>query len=108
MSSSKLDTSGVFHLSQAQPQKAAITVPVKGLRVSRNGIEFRSAEPVRSWSEMRVQFESPVDSRKVECIGVVVACQGNRHTGFVVSMVLTHASPQAARRLAEIEAATVI
>jgi hypothetical protein len=48
---------------------------------------------------MIVSMRTPSDSRKVNFAGVVVACNGNRHSGFAVSLLFTSVSKQAQARL---------
>ncbi len=48
---------------------------------------------------MTVALSSPRDGSKLQCSGVVIACSGSKHTGYRVSMVFTHLSPQAQARL---------
>jgi hypothetical protein len=48
---------------------------------------------------MTVTLLSPGDTAKVHCTGVVVACDGNRHTGYAVSMLFMNLSRQAQERL---------
>ena len=36
---------------------------------------------------------------RIQCSGVVIACSGNKHTGYHVSMVFTGLSKQAQARL---------
>jgi hypothetical protein len=48
---------------------------------------------------MTVSMLPPSDSRKVNFNGVVVACSGNRHAGFAVSLLFTSVSKQAQARL---------
>ena len=38
------------------------------------------------WTEMTVDLQLP-GTKSFSCSGVVVACTGNRHTGFNVSLV---------------------
>ena len=52
-----------------------------------------------AWTEMTVTLQSNRDAGKVHCTGVVVACTGDRHTGYNVSMVFTSLSKQAQARL---------
>jgi hypothetical protein len=63
--------------------------------VHKSGIEFRSPTPFNEWTEMTVALSSPRDGSKLQCSGVVIACSGSKHTGYRVSMVFTHLSPQA-------------
>ena len=76
-----------------------LQLSAQSFRVRKNGIEFKSATPLTLWSEMTVDLESPRDGRKIHCNGVIVACAGNRHSGFLVSMVFTNLSRQAQEKL---------
>ncbi len=67
--------------------------------IHKSGIEFRSPSPFHTWSEMTIILQSPQDGSKVNCAGVVIACNGNKHTGFNVSMLFTGLSRQAQARL---------
>jgi len=67
--------------------------------VHKNGIEFRSPTPLNEWAEMTVTISSPRDGSKLNCSGVVVACSGNKHTGYRISMVFMNVSKQAQTRL---------
>jgi len=44
-------------------------------------------------------LETPLEDKKLNCTGVVVACDGNRHFGYRVSMVFTGLSRQTQARL---------
>ena len=48
---------------------------------------------------MTVAMETPQTTKKLNLTGVVVACSGNRHTGFVVSMLFTNVSKQVQAKL---------
>ncbi len=67
--------------------------------IHKSGIEFRSPTAFEEWTEMTVSLQSPVDGSRLSCNGVVVACAGNRHTGYHVSMVFTSLTRQAENRL---------
>jgi len=67
--------------------------------VHKSGIEFRSPTPFTEWSEMTVSLQSPLDGGKVACNGVVVACVGNKHSGYHVSMIFTGMTRLAQERL---------
>jgi hypothetical protein len=99
MSSSKLDTSGVFESLTVQTQETRLILPPNAVRVRKNGIEFRTAKQIPVWKEMTVELQSPADPHKVHFTGVVVACDGNRHAGYLVSMVFTSLSRQSQERL---------
>lgn len=99
MSSSKLDKSGVFDPLTVQTPQTKLNLPPNAVRVHKNGIEFRTAKSFPIWKEMTVEMQSPGNPKKVHFTGVVVACNGNRHTGYVVSMVYTSLSRQSQERL---------
>lgn len=99
MSTSKLDTSGVFlPLVLLSPQTQLHLAPGT-VCVRKNGIEFRSPNPIPLWTEMTVDLESAKQTKSFQCTGVVVACQGNRHEGYAVSMVFMNLSRQLQERL---------
>jgi len=96
MSTSKLDTSGVF---DQQPQsEVSLTLSSNAIKFRRNGIEFLSSKAVPVWSEMTIDIQSP-DAKKVRGSGVVVACDGCHKSGYVVSFVFMNLSRQAQERL---------
>ena len=99
MSTSKLDTSGAFETSAPLESPTDLTIPTDDIRIHKNGITFLSPTEFPSWTEMTVDLESPGDGRKVQCTGVVVACDGNRLSGFSVSMVFMNLSRQSQERL---------
>jgi hypothetical protein len=68
--------------------------------IHKSGIEFRSPTAFNEWSEMTVTLQSPRDHDKISCAGVVVACTGNKHVGYHVSMVFTSLTPQTQEQLA--------
>lgn len=67
-------------------------------RIRKNGIEFSSDKEVAMWTEMTVDLQLP-GTKSFTCGGVVVACTGNRHLGYNVSLVFTSLSKQAQERL---------
>jgi hypothetical protein len=99
MSARKLSNSDVFQPVTVQARTTRLEVPSNAVRIHRNGIEFRTQAPIPSWTEMTVGLQTPADSRKVQFSGVVVACNGNVHQGYKVSMVFTSVSPKAQARL---------
>ena len=67
--------------------------------IHKSGIEFRSPSAFQPWSEMTISLQSPRDGGKLNCSGVVIACSGNKHAGFNVSLIFTSLSRQAQARL---------
>jgi hypothetical protein len=99
MSTSKLDTSGVFEPVKLHSQRIQITLPSQAAKIRKNGIEFLAAAPVPTWTEMSVELSTLPNTPKVHCNGIVVSCSGNRHTGYMVSMIFMNLSRQAQQRL---------
>jgi hypothetical protein len=99
MSARKITSTEVFQPVTVQARTTRLEVPSHAVRVHKNGIEFRSQNPIPAWTEMTVGLETPGDSRKVQFSGVVVACLGDRHQGYKVSMVFTNVSAKAQARL---------
>lgn len=100
MSSSKADTSGVFEPVTVQGDRTKLALPPDAVRVRRNGIEFRSSTPIPVWTEMTVSLQSPGESARVNCTGVIVACAGNRHTGYAISLLFMNLSRQSQEKIA--------
>jgi len=82
-----------------ESRQTRLNLSTESVVVHRNGIEFRSPAPFTPWTEMTVTLQSTKDSGRVHCTGVVVACNGNRHDGYAVSMVFTSLSKQSQARL---------
>lgn len=83
----------------ASSTSTTLSLPPKGVTIRKNGIEFSSAHPVEPWTEVTLSIESAIEKRKVSCRGVVVACEGNRHSGYQVSLLFLGLTPQLQRRL---------
>jgi hypothetical protein len=98
MSTSKLDTSGIFQQPKISTSQTRLSLPASAIRFRKNGIEFRTDSPIPAWTEMTVDLQSPTDGKKVHCTGVVVDCSGNRHAGYLVSMVFMNMSRQSQER----------
>jgi hypothetical protein len=66
--------------------------------IHKSGIEFRSPTPFSPWTEMTLALQPPGGGR-LRCHGVVIACSGNKHAGYHVSMVFTSLTKQVQSRL---------
>ena len=76
-------------------RQAKLELSSESVVILKSGIEFRSPTPLTLWAEMVVSLMSPRDGSKIQCNGVVVACAGNKHTGYHVSMLFTGITRQA-------------
>jgi len=100
MSAKKITQLGAFENSvSVASRQAELALSADQVSVHKNGIEFRSQTPFSEWAEMTVVLQSPHDGGKISCTGVVVACAGNKHTGYHVSMLFTSLTPQTEQRL---------
>ncbi len=98
MCARKAQASDPFQDVTVEARQTRLSLSPDSVVIHRNGIEFRSATPFSEWAEMTLTMQSPGDGR-VHCTGVVIACTGNRHTGYHVSMIFTSLSKQAQARL---------
>src|SRR5215471_12250121 len=89
------------HHVTVEARQTRLALSPDSVILHKNGIEFRSATAFAPWTEMTLTLQSPVGGSKVHCNGVVIACTGNRHSGYHVSMVFTGLSKQAQARLTE-------
>jgi hypothetical protein len=102
MSARRIESTGSFQQVTVEARQTRLSLSPNSVVVHKNGIEFRSATPFAEWTEMTMTLQSPGDGGKVHCSGVVIACTGNKHAGYHVSMVLTGLSKQAQARLTTI------
>ena len=80
-------------------REVSLELPTDKVSVHKSGIEFHSSAPFDEWSEMTVTLQSPLDGSKLSCHGVVVACAGNKHAGYNISMLFTSMNAQAEKQL---------
>ncbi len=102
MSGSKLGNTNVFQPVTVQSQTTRLSLPASAVQFSKNGIEFRTPTPIPAWTEMTVDVQTPLEAKKLRCTGVIVACNGSRHAGYVVSMLFTGVSRQNQERLSSL------
>lgn len=82
-----------------EARQTRLTLSPDSVVIHKNGIEFRSSAPFSPWAEMTLTLQSPGEGGRIHCTGVVIACTGNKHTGYHVSLVFTGLSRQAQARL---------
>jgi len=80
-------------------RQTSLELSADTVSIHKSGIEFRSPTTFKEWSEMTVTLQSPLDGTRLSANGVIVACSGNRHLGFHVSMLFTDLTPQEQARL---------
>ncbi|MGA2541183.1 MAG: PilZ domain-containing protein [Verrucomicrobiota bacterium] len=97
MSARKTTSTNLFDFAPTTTQ--CLTLPAEAVRVRKNGIEFRSKDSFQPWTEMTLCLQRPDGSKKIHCTGVIVACDGNRHQGYTISMLFTNLSRQSQARL---------
>jgi hypothetical protein len=100
MSARKLGSVSSLHQQvTVEARQSKLELSADTVVIHKSGIEFRSPSPFNEWSEMTVTLQSPRDGGRLNCSGVVIACSGNKHAGYHVSMVFTSLSKQAQTRL---------
>jgi hypothetical protein len=98
MSARKIESGFQQHVT-VEARQARLVLSPGSVIIHKSGIEFRSATAFSPWTEMTLTLQSPRDNGKVNCTGVVIACTGNKHAGYHVSMVFTSLTKQAQARL---------
>src|SRR2546426_12567300 len=99
MSTTKLDTSGVFEPVTVKSDRTTLSLPHAAVRIRKNGIEFRSPTPIPPWTEMTVSLQSAGEAQKVHYTGIWVSCEGNRPAGYAGPLLFINLSPQSPERL---------
>ena len=99
MSAKKYESADSFQKVTVEGRQSRLELSAESVFIHKSGIEFRSPAPFNPWTEMTVGLQSPRDGSRVQCSGVVIACSGNKHTGYRVSLVFTGMSRQAQSRL---------
>ncbi len=101
MSARKISASntGLLDPLSVHSRITRLDLPAGALRLRKNGIEFRTDNAIPVWTEMTVAMETPQAKKKLNVTGVVVACNGNHHAGYIVSMLFTNVSKQVQARL---------
>jgi hypothetical protein len=99
MSAKKLVGNSFEQSVMIEGRQAKLELSADTVVIHKNGIEFRSPTPFKEWAEMTVSLQSPRDGSTLHCAGVIVACTGNKHAGYNVSMMFTSLSKQAQTQL---------
>ena len=99
MSARKIAGAELSQPLTVQASTTQLTLPASAVRIRKNGIEFHSDSPIQVWTEMTVSLETPLEPKSFQCTGVVVACNGTRHSGYEISMIFPAMSPHAKARL---------
>lgn len=81
-----------------QSSSTLLSLSPTSFRIRKSGLEFVSGQEIMMWTEMTIDLQLP-GTKSFSCSGVVVACTGNRHLGYNVSLVFTSVSKQAQERL---------
>jgi len=100
MSAKKFEGGDSFQQNiTVEGRQSRLELSSEAVVIHKSGIEFRSPTPFNPWTEMTVALQSPRDGGRIQCSGVVIACSGNKHAGYHVSLVFTGMSRQAQSRL---------
>ena len=108
MSAKKYVGGGSFEQAvTVEARQASLELSADTVVIHKSGIEFRSPTPFNPWVEMTVALQPPGGGGRLHCHGVVIACSGNKHAGYRVSMVFTHISEQAQAQLDSLARSTL-
>lgn len=99
MSSSKLDTSGIFSSFEVGTSETHLSLPIDSVQFHKNGVVFPCGRSIPVWREMTVELCSPKKAGPIQCTGVVVACEGTPKGGYSVSMVFLNLTPGSSKAL---------
>jgi hypothetical protein len=105
MSARNIQNSESLHQITVEARQTRLALPPGSVIIHKNGIEFRSTIAFSPWTEMTLTLQPTPGNGSVHCSGVVIACTGNKHLGYHVSMVFTGLSKQAQARLSAMAAA---
>jgi len=94
-----ISTSSLQSSVSVSGRDAKLELSADAVSIHKNGIEFRSPKPFNEWSEMTVALLSPGGGSRISCHGVIVACAGNKHAGYHVSLVFTGLSSETEKQL---------
>jgi hypothetical protein len=108
MSARRAEANGSVHPLTIEGRQARLSLSPDAVVFHKHGIEFRSLTSFPAWTEMTMTLQSPRDGTKLHCNGVVIACTGNKHTGYHISMVLSGLSRQAEARLTAMAASQAL
>ncbi len=88
MSARKLETPEVYHSRDESVFSGGLMVSAEVVRFHRNGIEFETVDWIEPLTEMSVELQPFQGGGWCHCRGVVVACNGDRQTGYRVVLLL--------------------
>ncbi|MCX8107358.1 MAG: hypothetical protein N3G20_00990 [Verrucomicrobiae bacterium] len=106
MSTSKVDHSGAFQPVTVRNHETELRLAPHQVLIRKNGVAFMSANPIPLWRELTLELQMPAGGGKVKGTGVVVDCTGNKHYGYVVSLVFMSLSRDSEENLSRIIGAT--
>ena len=98
MAASRIDASLLRSTVVVETPQDRRQIPDRLVRLHRNGVEFRSKAPFQLWTEMTVTLDAPGGGPRQEGTGVVVACEGNRHWGYTISVLFLGPMTEGAER----------
>lgn len=99
MAASRLDPTSLSPSVIIDTPQRRFSLPASAIRLRSNGVEFLSPECFPVWAEMTVSLQPPGTPGRIRATGVVVACDGNRHQGYSVSLLFLNLSRVSQERL---------
>ena len=102
MKLTETDNSDGFERITMTAQGMEFSFPAHLVNIQENGIEFLSEKEIPTWIQMTVELQPPNHAEPLHCQGIVVSCSGNRHAGYVVSIVFTNNGPEEQDEMSEL------
>lgn len=99
MSARRIPSASLLAPVTVQRDTTQLELPASAVSIRKNGVEFRSQNPLPVFTEVSIALKAPLSAKKIQCNGVVVACGGNRHQGFRVSVLFLNVTPALQQRL---------
>jgi hypothetical protein len=84
--------------------QSASLVSVSEVVVHKRGLEFVSSLPYHVWTELVIAFSPYGKGSRQNFTGVVISCEGNKGSGYKISMAFTAMSRQTQAMLCSIAA----
>ena len=101
MSAAKLDNPNAFQIDAEarMDDRRVLHLSPENTLIRNNGIQFHYGSEIPQFTEMSVDLHDPADGGEIKATGIVVACTGDHHKGYEVSMVLLNLTAQHRARL---------
>jgi len=97
----RIDPSAMCDSPEGGSLGNCVTLTKGTYKVRSSGLEFFSEKELELYTELSLSVEHPETHKVVNFSGIVINCAGNRHEGFLVSLVFTNITQEAQLSLFE-------